>query len=118
MLTIQEINNKLVGVNQLKDRLEKVIKEVKMDSQALIDAIPKAQIPTEVYQGIKDAMDEAFNQLEYAEDNISSASSSCDDAESEVRESKDMIEEAMAILDKYNDEVNKVEEEGVTDEQE
>ena len=117
MLTIQQINDKIVTINNLKAKLESVISDVKIESKALIEAIPKAQIPIEVYQDIKDNLDDAFSQLEYAEDNISSASSSCDDAESEVQEAKDMIEEAIIILDKYNDEVNKIEE-GVTDEQE
>ena len=116
MLTIQEINNKLVGVNQLKDRLEKVIKEVKMDSQALIDAIPKAQIPSEVYVGIKDAMDEALSQIDYAEDNLSSAECSINDVISETSNARDNVEEALVKLEAYNDEVNKVEE--ITDEQE
>ena len=122
MLTIQQINDKIVTINNLKAKLESVISDVKIESKALIEAIPKAQIPIEVYQDIKDNLDDAFSQVEYAQDNISSAEDSLGDAESELSCANESIETAMITLDKYNDEVNKKvitdEQEGVTDEQE
>jgi chromosome segregation ATPase len=110
MLTIKSINDKIVAINKVKAELEEVIEQAQNNAQDLIESIPKAQIPSHVYEDIMGALNEARYSCESARDYIDEAESAISDAQYNISDIVDSIDSAMSHLESYEKEVNKQDE--------
>ena len=106
MLTIKSINDKIVAINKVKAELEEVIEQAQNNAQDLIESIPKAQIPTNVYEDIMGALSEARYSCESARDYVDEAENAINDSQYNISDVVDSIDCAMSHLVTYNDKVN------------
>ena len=107
MLTIKSINDKIVAINKVKAELEEVIEQAQNNAQDLIESIPKAQIPTLVYEDIMGALNEARYSCESARDYVDDAESAINDAQYNISDVVESIDTAIHHLESYEKEVNK-----------